>query len=164
MFLQDYLEDKMRQKILNKIKNTDQDSRPYWQAAALYLPERIPILGNFVKNISVKRTSFTVPLVDTFMSIFKEIKKGIDSEDKVSAKKAYSKSLEAFLILFTGKPGIKQTQDFYEGKLNKKTKSNRDINRFDEDYKEVSKDRNPNRFDEDYKKSKKTRNIDRFDD
>jgi hypothetical protein len=117
LFLLAYLEDKLRNKITNATKGTDYESDPFWKTALLYLPERIPVLGNIVSGVKYGKAGLSVPLVDTFSNIITETSKAITSKKKETRLIALSKSIESFAILFLGLPGVKEAQNILERKL-----------------------------------------------
>jgi hypothetical protein len=122
LFLQAYLEDKLRNKITNTIKGTDYESDPMWKTALLYLPERVPVLGNIVGGIKYGKTELSVPIIDIFTNIISGAVGTFTAKETSKKLISLSKSIEAFAILFLGLPGIKEAQNIIEKQL-KSTKS-----------------------------------------
>ncbi|MBU0906638.1 MAG: hypothetical protein KKE05_00610, partial [Nanoarchaeota archaeon] len=117
LFLQGYLEDKLRNKINNAVKGTDYESNPFLKSALLYLPERIPVIGNLVRGIEYGKADISIPLVDTFANIITETV-GVFTKKKGKAKAiSASKAVESFAILFLGLPGVKEAQNIIEKEL-----------------------------------------------
>jgi hypothetical protein len=126
LFLQGYLEDKLRNKILGAVKKKEYDDDSFLKSTLLYLPERVPVLGNLVKGVQYGKTGIDVPLISVFSNIIAGIKTTIVSQETKTKLRGLSQAIESVAILFFGLPGAKQAQDIIEGLINE-PKSNAGI-------------------------------------
>ncbi len=114
LFLQGFLEDKLRNKITNAVKGTEFESDSFVKSALMFLPERIPVLGNIVSGVKYGRAGISIPLFSVFENIIKGTA-GVFTADKLKTKvKNLSKAIEASAILFLGLPGAKDAQNIAE--------------------------------------------------
>jgi hypothetical protein len=123
LFLQGYLEDKLRNRIGNIVRGTDYESNKFLRSSLLYLPERIPVFGNFVKGLEYGRAELAPPLISVFTNIVTGIQEAIERK-KIETKLIHlSRAIESFTILFLGVPGAKEAQNIIERLIREKVKT-----------------------------------------
>lgn len=114
LFLQGFMEDKLRNKILNIVKGTEYEANSFLKSSLLYIPERVPILGSVVKGIEYGKTGLSVPIFSVFSNLI-EATVGVSTAKELKTKLTnLSKVIEAVAILFFGIPGSKESQNIIE--------------------------------------------------
>lgn len=113
LFLQGYLEDKVRTNINNFVKGTDYESDSVVKSTLLYIPERLPLIGSVVKGIQYGRGGLP-PLASIFTNMLSETVGAVQKKEPKAKLKSLSKAIESFMILALGIPGSKDAQNITE--------------------------------------------------
>lgn len=113
-FLQGYLEDLVRSKITNAVKGTEYESKSFLKSSLLYIPERVPVIGNVVGGVEYGRTGLPVAVFDIFTDTIEGTYGAITAKETKTKLKNLTKTVEAVAILFFGIPGSKEAQNIIE--------------------------------------------------
>jgi len=114
VFLQAHSEDKLRNAINNAVRGTEYESNSALKTALIFIPERIPLLGNIISGIDHGKEGLPVVIFDVFSNILKGAIGVASSEETKDKLVNLSKMIESTAILALGVPGAKEAQNIIE--------------------------------------------------